>query len=75
MAGWLFIFLLATKALSLPILLSGPDSKTMAVVMFDLWNNGQGTELAALGLIWIAFMTVVAFAFHVVANRGKMAAQ
>ena len=69
-AGWLFIFLLATRALSLPILLSGPNSQTIAVAMFDLWNNGQGTELAAMGLVWTAFMTVIAFAFHVFARRN-----
>lgn len=71
-AGWLFIFLLATRALSLPILLSGPDSKTMAVAMFDLWTNGQGTELAALGLVWTLFMTIVGFCFHIVANRRTL---
>jgi iron(III) transport system permease protein len=50
-AGWLFIFLLATRVLTLPVLLSGPSSQTMAVAMFDLWSNGQGPELAALGLL------------------------
>ena len=56
--GWLFIFLLSTRVLSLPVLLSGPSSQTMAVAMFDLWGNGQGPELAALGLVWSLMMTV-----------------
>ena len=69
-AGWLFIFLLATRVLSLPVLLSGPSSQTMAVAMFDLWGNGQGPELAALGLMWSLSMSVIAVIFYLVAKRG-----
>ena len=69
-AGWLFIFLLATRVLSLPVLLSGPSSQTMAVAMFDLWGNGQGPELAALGLLWSVAMTCIAVTFYFVARRS-----
>lgn len=69
-AGWLFIFLLATRVLSLPVLLSGPSSQTMAVAMFDLWGNGQGPELAALGLLWSLAMTCIAVTFYAVARRS-----
>jgi iron(III) transport system permease protein len=41
----------------------------MAVAMFDLWGNGQGTELAALGLMWSMLMTTIAVVFYVVARR------
>ena len=61
-SGWLFIFLLAARILALPILLAGPDSQTIAVAMFDMWTNGQGTELAAMGLLWTLLMTVIASA-------------
>jgi iron(III) transport system permease protein len=70
LAGWLFIFLMSARALSLPILLSGPRSQMMAVAMFDLWGNGQGTELAALGLMWSLLMTAIALVFYVVARRS-----
>lgn len=69
LSGWLFIFLLAARVLSLPILLSGPDSQMVAVEMFDLWTNGQGTELAALGLVWTAVMTVIASLFYYTARQ------
>jgi iron(III) transport system permease protein len=69
-AGWLFIFLMAARVLSLAILLTGPRSQPMAVVMFDLWTNGQGTELAALGLLWAILMTMIAVAFYLVARRS-----
>ena len=69
-AGFLFIFLLSTRVLSLPVLLSGPSSQTMAVAMFDLWGNGQGPELAALGLLWSLAMTCIALTFYFVARRS-----
>src|SRR5260370_26727069 len=70
MAGWVFIFLMATRVLSLAILLAGPRSQTMAVAMFDLWGNGQGTELAALGLMWSMLMGLIAVLFYMVAHRS-----
>jgi iron(III) transport system permease protein len=69
LAGWLFIFLMAARVLSLAILLAGPRSQTMAVTLFDLWTNGQGTELAALGLIWSMLMAMIAAVFYVLARR------
>jgi iron(III) transport system permease protein len=74
LAGWLFIFLMAARVLSLAILLSGPRSQTMAVTLFDLWTNGQGTELAALGLIWSMLMAMIAAAFYVLARRSAAGA-
>jgi len=74
MAGWLFIFLIATRVLSLAILLAGPRSQTMAVAMFDLWGNGQGTELAALGLMWSMLMALIAVVFYVLARRSAAGA-
>jgi iron(III) transport system permease protein len=73
-AGWLFIFLMATRVLSLAILLAGPRSQTMAVAMFDLWGNGQGTELAALGLMWSMLMAMIAVVFYVLARRSAAGA-
>lgn len=68
LAGWLFIFLMATKELAVAVLLAGPRSQVVAVGMYDLWVNGQGGELAAFGLLWAALMTLVASGFYLVAR-------
>lgn len=68
-SGWLFIFLIATKELSIAILLASPTSQVIAVAMFDLWVNGQSGELAAFGLVWTLVMTVVASLFFAWARR------
>ena len=69
---WLFVFLLAVRAVSLMLLLAGPDSQVVAVALFDFWNNGQVGELAALGCVWTAIMTVFCIAFLVVARRYQL---
>ena len=68
-SGWLFILLLVARDLSLPVLLSTPSSQVVAVQLFDLWQNGQATELAAFGVIWTAMMSVVAVFFFILARR------
>lgn len=70
---WLFVFLLAVRAMSLPLLLVGPGSSLVAVSLFDLWQNGQVTELAAMGTIWVSLMTLVAILFTFVGRRYRIA--
>jgi iron(III) transport system permease protein len=69
---WLFVFLLAVRAVSLMLLLVGPDSQVVAVALFDFWNNGQIGELAALGFAWTTIMTLFSGAFLVLARRYQL---
>ena len=71
---WLFVFLTATKAVSLLMLLTGPDTRVVAVLIFDLWADGSLPKLAALGVAWTAFMTVVSGAFYALARRHGLTA-
>lgn len=68
-SGWLFIFLIAARDVSLAVMLASPSAEPVAVAMFDLWGNGQATELAAFGLVWTAMMTLVAGALYLVARH------
>ena len=66
---WLFVFLVSVKAVSIPILLAGPRSQVVAITLFDMWENGITNELAALGMTWTAFMTMVSISFYWLAKR------
>jgi iron(III) transport system permease protein len=66
---WLFVFLVSVKAVAMAILLVGPGSQVVAVTLFDLWDNGQVTELSAMGVSWTALMTAVSVAFYLIARR------
>lgn len=68
-SAWLFIFLLASKEMSLPLLLAGASSQTISVAMFNLWANGQGNEVASLGLLWTVLMTFFAAFFYALSRR------
>jgi iron(III) transport system permease protein len=63
LAGWLFIFLIVSRELSIAILLASPRSMLLSIIMYDMWTSGHMGELAALGLLWTAFMTTIALAF------------
>ena len=71
---WLFVFLLTVQSVALPLLLVGPGTELIAVTLFDLWQNGQITELAAMGVLWLAFMLGVSTLFHVTTRRYQLSA-
>jgi iron(III) transport system permease protein len=73
-SAWLFVFLLSVQAVSLPLLLVGPGTEIVAVSLFDLWQNGQVTELASMGVLWVALMIVVSSTFYTVTRRYGVAA-
>ena len=72
---WLFVFLMVSKAVSIPLLLSGPSSQVVAVTMFEMWQNGVAPELAALGIIWTIIMTAVSTLFFAVSRRYGLSAR
>ena len=51
------------------ILLVGPNSQVVAVTLFDLWENGQVTELSAMGVSWMGLMTIASTIFYIIARR------
>jgi iron(III) transport system permease protein len=67
--SWLLIFLLSVRGVSLPIMLVGPNTQVVAVTLFDLYNNGQITELASMGVSWMGLMTTVSLVFYIVSRR------
>jgi iron(III) transport system permease protein len=66
---WLFVFLLAAQNVALPLMLVGPGTEIVAVTLFELWQNGQVTELAAMGVLWVALMLIVSAGFHFTTAR------
>jgi iron(III) transport system permease protein len=69
---WLFIFLLTVQSVALPLLLVGPGTELIATTLFDLWQNGQITELAAMGVLWLSFMLLVSAGFFFTTRRYQL---
>jgi iron(III) transport system permease protein len=68
-AGWLFIFLVAAKELSIAVLLAGSNAKTISVAMFDQWSNGAGGEVSAMGAIWTFAMALLTGVVYMINRR------
>jgi iron(III) transport system permease protein len=69
LGGWIFIFLLSAKELSMSVLLVSPQTPVVSVAIFELWENAQIGELAAFGVIWTAILVTVAVLYYVIARR------
>ena len=57
--AWLLVFIPATRELSAAIFLYGPDTRTMAVMLFDMSEEGNFEHLAALGFLLLAASVVL----------------
>lgn len=70
---WLFVFIGVSREVSLPLLLAGPGTEIVGPTLFELWQNGQLTELAAMGALWVVLMSVASICFHGLARRFRLA--
>jgi iron(III) transport system permease protein len=59
LGGWLIVFIVATRELSAAIFLTGPNTRTMAVLLYDLSEAGNFEVLAALGGILLAITFIL----------------
>ena len=69
LGGWVFVFLLSAKELSMSVLLVSPRTPVVSVAIFELWENGQVGELAAFGVIWTTILVSVAVTYFLFARR------
>ena len=49
-AGWIYIFLITIRELSVALLLYSPGSEVISVVIWELWDNGAVGTLSAFAL-------------------------
>ena len=68
-AGWIYIVIVSVRELSSSILLYGPDSRVVSVLIWELWENGQQAELAALGVMLIGVLLALVFAAQATMRR------
>ncbi|HEX7298520.1 MAG TPA: iron ABC transporter permease [Solirubrobacteraceae bacterium] len=70
-AGWIYIMVVSVRELSSSILLYSPGNEVLAIRIWEQYQNGQFTELAALGVVMVAALVVlVAVAYKLGAKIG-----
>ena len=70
--GWLVVFITATRELSAAIFLVGPNTRTMAVLLYDLSEAGNFEVVAALGFILLVITLALVGAGMKVLGRDFM---
>lgn len=68
-AGWIYIFLITIRELSVALLLYSPGSQVISVAIWELWENGHVGELAAFSLVITCGTVLLAILFHRLAQR------
>lgn len=71
MAGWIYILVVSFRELSSSILLYSPGNEVLSILIFEQYENGQFTVLAALGVVMVLTLVVlVAIAYKLGAKVG-----
>ena len=71
--GWVYVLTLSFKVLSLPVLLGHAGTELIPVLIFDLYEGGQYTQLNALGVAVVALVTGLTLLARRVSQRFSMA--
>jgi iron(III) transport system permease protein len=58
-AGWIYIVLVSFRELSSSILLYSPGNEVLSIMIWEQWENGQFTQLAALGMVMVMTLVIL----------------
>lgn len=61
LAGWVYILVVSFRELSSAILLYSPGNEVLSVLIWEQFENGQFTTLAALGVLMVAILVALVF--------------
>jgi iron(III) transport system permease protein len=70
-AGWIYILIVSFRELSSSILLYSPGKEVLSVLIWEQFENGKFTLLAAIGVLMVAILVVlVLIAYRIGAGVG-----
>jgi iron(III) transport system permease protein len=67
--AWIWLFLVSMRELSIAAFLSGPGSQVVSTVIFELWQEGRLTEMAAYAMTMTSVLSVMAIALQRISRR------
>jgi iron(III) transport system permease protein len=73
LSAWGLLFIMAMQEVSSSILLYSSRSLVLSVAVFDLWENGDPSDVAALGFVQLAISAVVVGLVLRLRGRGAIA--
>ncbi|MEP6976614.1 MAG: iron ABC transporter permease [Thermoleophilia bacterium] len=71
-AAWLYVLVVSARELSSAILLYSPGNEVLSVRIWELYEDGRLTELAALGVVMVAALCTLAGAAYSLSRRSTL---
>jgi iron(III) transport system permease protein len=69
LAGWIYIVMVSIRELSSSILLYSPGNEVLSIYIWELWENGQVTELSAAAVVLMSMLVVLVVAARKFGSR------
>lgn len=68
-AGWIYVCIVSFREFSTSILLYTGQSQVLSILVFTMWEQGQGTVVAAIGVMMIAILLAIVTIFYKISGR------
>jgi iron(III) transport system permease protein len=68
-AGWIYICIVSFREFSTSVLLATGDSRVLSILLFNMFEQGQVTVVAAIGIVMIFTLLTIVAIFHKVSGR------
>jgi iron(III) transport system permease protein len=68
-AGWIYIFIVSFREFSTSVLLASGDNSVLSILLFNMFEQGQVTVVAAIGILMILTLLGIVALFYKVSGR------
>jgi iron(III) transport system permease protein len=68
-AGWIYACIISFREFSSSVLLVGPGTNVLSVQLFNFWQGGYVTEVAAMGVLMVGMLMLVVAVFYKLTGR------
>jgi iron(III) transport system permease protein len=68
-AGWIYICIVSFREFSTSVLLATGDSRVLSILLFNMFEQGQVTVVAAIGIVMILTLVSIVAVFHKLSGR------
>lgn len=68
-AGWIYIFIVSFREFSTSVLLATGESRVLSILLFTMFEQGQTTVVAAIGILMVITLLAIVAVFYKVSGR------
>jgi iron(III) transport system permease protein len=68
-AGWIYVFIVSFREFSTSVLLASGNNTVLSILLFNMFEQGQVTIVAAIGILMILTLLAIVAVFYKVSGR------